>query len=111
MELQQQFKVTYKYPMALVLFTPLFPVAIGILLRLPKFILEIMSRKPWTLDWVRLLAIGIPTLAVLVMWTLAFSGYGGGPVSKFLVVTQPTLTTIAGIALGYILLDSIKESA
>ncbi|KPB05924.1 hypothetical protein AAV98_03050 [Bacillus sp. CHD6a] len=45
-----------------VIFATVFPVLIGILLRLPKLITEIKRDKAWSVNWIKLLAVGLPTL-------------------------------------------------
>ncbi|QSS98698.1 hypothetical protein IMZ31_11330 [Pontibacillus sp. ALD_SL1] len=110
MDLQQEYKITYERPTALLLFTTLFPVGIGILLRLPKFILEVMARTRWTFDWVRGLAVGVPALVVVAWSTLPLTPFGEGMrMPGLILVSQPTLTTVAGVVLGYLMLDSLKK--
>ncbi|GGD15075.1 hypothetical protein [Pontibacillus salipaludis] len=110
MALQEEFKVTYERPAASLLFAALFPVGIGVLLRLPKFILEVMARTPWTFDWIRGLAVGVPALVIVVWSTLPLTPYGEGMrMPDLILVGHPTLTTIAGVVLGYLMLDAFKK--
>ncbi|MYL35082.1 hypothetical protein GLW08_04270 [Pontibacillus yanchengensis] len=95
-----------------VIFTFLYPTLIGILIRLPKFIKEVKEKRKWAIDWVKLCAIGIPTLYVsqiIVLYSslphsvpLPFSG-------ALMRNIESPLSTIAGIIFGYIVLDSLKE--
>ncbi|KGP73254.1 hypothetical protein [Pontibacillus yanchengensis] len=95
-----------------VIFTFLFPTLIGILLRLPKFIKEVNEKRKWSIDWVKLCAMGIPTLYVsqiIILFSslphsvpLPFSG-------ALMRNIESPLSTIAGIIFGYIVLDSLKE--
>ncbi|PKR79130.1 hypothetical protein CEY16_05095 [Halalkalibacillus sediminis] len=91
-------------------FLAIFPILIGILLRLPQFILEIKSKQPWTFDWLKLLVIGLPALYVTLM-----------PLFYFLVPFEllfqneiisgrgEYFTITAGIVFGFVLLDSLKK--
>ncbi len=48
-------------------FVAVFPVVIGLVLRLPKLIIEIREKKQWTFDWIKFVVIGIPSLYIIVM--------------------------------------------
>lgn len=57
--------------MPVVLFTFLFSIFIGIMFKLPKFIDEFKQNKQWMFDWIKFIAIGLPSLdASIVSWTL-----------------------------------------
>ena len=49
-------------------FSSIFPIVIGILLKLPKFLNEIKQNKQWTFDWVKFIAIGFPSLCILIIY-------------------------------------------
>ncbi|WP_240951667.1 hypothetical protein [Bacillus sp. RO2] len=91
-----------------VIFATVFPVLIGILLRLPKLITEIKRDKAWSVNWIKLLAVGLPTLYVALVPLLSFTILG-----KYLPfaleIFHLDLSNIAGLIFGYVMLDSIKE--
>ncbi|WP_443259503.1 hypothetical protein [Virgibacillus sp. L01] len=92
-------------------FATLFPIVIGLLLRLPKLIIEIYNKKQWTFDWVKFIAIGLPCFYVLTMSLLPYSPLGQGsiPIPDIIITGSPTVTTVAGIVFGFVLLDSLKK--
>jgi hypothetical protein len=96
----------------LMIFSTIFPIFIGVLLRLPQLIIEIKEKRKWSIDWVKLTAIGIPTLYVSQMLILYFfTPFGSSlPFGRILMQNADIpLPTIAGIIFGYIVLDSLKE--
>lgn len=46
------------------IFSWLFPILLGMLLRLPHLAKDIIQRKRWSFDWIKLIAIGLPLLYV-----------------------------------------------
>ncbi|WP_162287800.1 hypothetical protein [Indiicoccus explosivorum] len=87
-----------------------FPVVIGILLRLPTFLLEVKEKKITSFDWSKFIAVGVPAFVLLVMLFLPFLPPLGGSaivrtIAAFSVSTVPTIT---GIVFGYVLLDSFR---
>ena len=99
----------------LLIFSAIFPIVIGVLLRLPKLIIEIKEKKEWTFEWVKVIAIGIPTLYVVVSPILTLTTTFG----RHLYFTEVrmftghlgsyTIITTAGIVFGYVLIDSLKK--
>lgn len=91
-----------------VIFATIFPVLIGILLRLPTLIKEIKQDKAWAVNWIKLLAVGLPTLYVALVPLLSLTILG-----KYLIfamdIIHLDLSTLAGVIFGYVLLDSLKE--
>ncbi|MEC5423499.1 hypothetical protein QGM71_08315 [Virgibacillus sp. C22-A2] len=92
-------------------FAIIFPVLIGLVLRLPKLIMEIKEKRLWTFDWVRFVAIALPSLIIILMAYLPFTSFGGNlvPLSQIMLIGGPTITTVAGIVFGYVLLDCLKK--
>ncbi|AOV07060.1 hypothetical protein [Sporosarcina ureilytica] len=99
-----------------IIYSLVFPVIIGMLLKLPGLIKDIKQQKKWTFDWVKLLAIGAPTFFIVTspvwiytIWT--YTSLGKHSIfADFLRVTISTpFTTAAGIVLGYCLLDILKR--
>lgn len=95
----------------IIMFAAIFPIVIGLLLRLPKLIIEIKENKQWTFDWIRFIAIAIPSLYIITMSILPFSPLSKGymPIPEIILIGGPTVTTVAGIVFGYVLLDSLKK--
>ena len=97
--------------MSFVLFSSIFPIVIGILLRLPKLIHEIKENRQWTFDWAKFIGIGLPSLCILSMYVVIF--YLPESVLPFIpqeiFLGNPTVQTIAGVVFGFVLLDSIKK--
>lgn len=94
-----------------VLFTSLFPIIIGILLKLPQFITEIRLKKQWTFDWLRFIVVGLPPLCILSLYMnmeyipetiITF-------IPQAILFGMDTIQPIAGIVFGYVLLDSFKS--
>jgi hypothetical protein len=92
------------------IFVAVFPVVIGLLLRLPKLIMEIKERKQWTFDWIKFVVVGLPSLYIVVMSIIPYTmGEGKIRIPEIILIGGPTMTTIAGIIFGYVLLDSLKK--
>ncbi|MFJ7827779.1 hypothetical protein [Psychrobacillus sp. NPDC096623] len=92
-------------------FASIFPIFIGLLLRLPKLIIEIKDKKKWTFDWMKVLVIGIPSLYIAIIHLLAFVIGTNLLISKtFLLLGDLSFTGIAGVIFGYVLLDSLKSN-
>ena len=98
------------------IYSLVFPVIIGMLLKLPVLVKDIQQQKKWIIDWVKLLAIGAPTFFIVtspvwiyLIWT--YTSLGEHSIfTDFLRITISTpFTTAAGIVLGYCLLDILKK--
>ncbi|MGP4108844.1 hypothetical protein [Virgibacillus sp. L01] len=94
--------------MPVLLFATIYPIVIGLFLRLPKLIIEIKEKKQWTFDWVKVVAIGIPALYIASLPILSTTGINF-VFSIDLMLMGTKLITIAGIVFGYVLLDSLKK--
>ncbi|MDA8222604.1 hypothetical protein [Desulfosporosinus sp.] len=44
------------------IYSALFPILVGIVLALPRLIQEFRKMGKWSIDWIKLLAVGTPTL-------------------------------------------------
>lgn len=84
-----------------------FPIVVGMLLRLPLLILEIKEKRQWIFDWQKFIAIAIPTLFIIIMFILSYSGIQ--TFINFILIGGANFISIAGIVLGYTLLDCLKE--
>ena len=79
--------------------------------RLPKFINEIKQNKQWMFDWIKFIAIGLPSLCILLINTLKI--YIPENMIEFIpqtiFLTDSTIPLIAGGVFGYVLIDSLKK--
>ncbi|WP_019414191.1 hypothetical protein [Paenisporosarcina sp. TG20] len=92
------------------LFTTVFMIVMGMLLRLPKLISEIKEHKRWTFDWIKIVAIGLPALYIAILPLMTLTSLGTDLLFANAVVTSGQLVKIAGIIFGYVLLDSLKKN-
>lgn len=110
LHLQHKAIVTFEIT-PVILFATIFSFTIGVLLRLPKLISQIKQNKQWTFDWIKFSAIGLPSLCILFIYV--FILYLPESILPFIpqaiFLQSPTIQMIAGVVLGYILLDSIKK--
>ncbi|QUG43000.1 hypothetical protein KD050_07105 [Psychrobacillus sp. INOP01] len=92
-------------------FASFFSIFIGMLLRLPKLILEIKDKKRWSFDWIKVIVIGIPSLYIAMIPLLAIA-YGTNLLfsNAVMLLGDITFTSIAGVIFGYVLLDSLKSN-
>ncbi|QHJ70665.1 hypothetical protein [Planococcus halotolerans] len=94
-----------------IVFLALFPVVIGVLMRLPKFLLERKERRAIGFDWFKFLAVGLPSLYVVLMTFLPFTSLRLR-IPSYMLTSEYAMTTIAaiaGIVFGYILLDCFHK--
>ncbi|MFD2043049.1 hypothetical protein ACFSTA_01865 [Ornithinibacillus salinisoli] len=97
--------------MPVVLFGTIFPIVIGLFLRLPKLLIEIKQNKQWTFDWIKFIAIALPSCYILSMSVLPFSSLGVNSIKipEIIMIGSPTIQIIAGVVFGYTFLDSLKK--
>ena len=90
-------------------FVSFFSIFIGMLLRLPKLIIEIRDKKKWSFDWIKVIIVGIPTLYIAMIPLFTVS-YGMSLLFSNAVMMLGDITYIlAGVIFGYVLLDSLKS--
>lgn len=108
--LGEKAKMTFEI-IPVITFTSLFPIAVGVLLRLPAFMIKVKEKRPWTFDWVKIGAIGIPALYIALIPLLSLTSFAGSLpfVMEIMLIGDSMLTTTAGIVSGYVLLNSIKR--
>lgn len=94
-----------------VLFFSIFSIIIGILLGLPKLINEIKQKRQWMFDWIKFMAIGLPSLLTLLVYVFIFQLPESilPFIPQVILLGNPTIQMTAGIVFGYVLLDSIKK--
>ncbi|WP_386057816.1 hypothetical protein [Thalassobacillus hwangdonensis] len=83
------------------------------LLRTPRLVIEIKEGKTWCFDWAKFIPIAVPAIFML---TVSLSTNISTPLTALgisvpglLINGQKELSIIAGIVLGYSLLDSLKR--
>ncbi|SFF04736.1 hypothetical protein [Alteribacillus iranensis] len=94
------------------IFSVVFPILIGVLLRLPQLLLEIKEKREWTCNWIKLLVVGAPALYVTSLPLLMYlpGGMNFWLVYEAMIVGNGTITTtVTGLVFGYVLLDSWIE--
>jgi hypothetical protein len=94
-----------------VIFITLFPILVGMVIRLPQLVADIIKKTPWSIDWVKLTVIGLPSLYITLaplVWIMNIPIYHGFVVER-IFRSDFSITTIAGLIFGYVLLDSLKE--
>lgn len=94
-----------------IIFASIFSIFMGMLLRLPKLIIEIKDKKRWSIDWVKVLVIGIPSIYIAMIPLMAIV-YGKNLLffNEVMLLGDFTFTYIAGVIFGYVLLDSLKSN-
>lgn len=94
-----------------IIYNIMFTIIIGMLLKLPVLLNEIQLQNKWTFDWVKLLALGIPTLYIITIPIWSNSSFGQRFLfgDYFRIINSTPFTTVAGIVLGYCLLDILKK--
>lgn len=108
--LKKEAGMTFKnFPV--MVFTFVFPIIKGMLLRLPKLIIEIKVKQPWTFDWVKVLAVGLPALYITFLPILAYTFPSMNLLFAHEILFENTvmIITTTGIIFGYTLIDSLKK--
>lgn len=99
-------------PLLIYLFFALYSVFAGLLMGLPKLILQLRKDKPWVFDWVVFIAICLPALFLVAMTIIPLTPLSGEwlIMFSFLYTGQTTIPTIAGVVFGYALLSCFKKT-
>ncbi|HSI65786.1 MAG TPA: hypothetical protein VK947_00085 [Planococcus sp. (in: firmicutes)] len=94
------------------LFNGLFPVFVGLLMGMPKFILQLRRDAPWMFDWIVFIAVCLPALLLVSMTLIPFTPLSGEWLIRFsfLFTGQTTIPTIAGVVFGYALMSCFKKT-
>jgi len=97
-------------------FSSLFSIVFGIVLAIPHRIKEFSKIGKWTVDWMKLLAIGLPTILlnlslILIILTpigkLKYFTYYNSFIE--VMITDNRVITLSGIFFGYILVSSLNK--
>ncbi len=85
----------------------LFPIMMGLIIALPKFLREAQKDGDWEIDWVKLIAIGIPVLYLTIfplVFVLPFlSTLYPYPIHRYLP------NNVSGVVLGYLVLSVMHK--
>ncbi len=66
LHLEEQSQMNFNV-LPLIVYATCINIVFGLLLRMPQFILEVRDGRPWTFQWIKLIAIGLPALYVATM--------------------------------------------
>lgn len=107
----RMYQETYFRPVPFIVFSVFFSIFVGIIIRIPRLMSDIKNKKRLRVDWFVLTTIGIPSLYIAISPLLLFF--------KVPLIIQTftiniissgfTITTIAGVIFGYIILDCLEE--
>lgn len=80
-------------------------------MRLPKWMLQKRMGIGWSFDWPVFLAIGCPSLLLVLMAFVPFIPLLGGAFAlpRLLLFSETTVPTIAGVTFGYVLLNCFVD--
>lgn len=70
-QLEEKASITFTMSSVLI-FVTIYPMVIGMFLRLPKLIMEIKEKRQWTFDWIKFVSIGIPALFITTLPILSY---------------------------------------
>ena len=94
------------------IFSILFPIIIGILLGLSKFINELKKEGTWKWDWVKFLAAGLPTLYISSFYILAYfqiSPYLYPSKLIYIISGSEFIFNLSAMAFGYLFLTTLYK--
>src|SRR5699024_2161475 len=94
--------------LSLMIITVVYHIILGMLLRLPKLILEWKQYNKWSYDWMKFFVVALPNLFVLILFVLSY--FNLFTVVHVFIVGDYILPTVVGLVFGYALLDCIKGS-
>jgi hypothetical protein len=93
------------------IFMTVFPVFLGLLFALPGFVKTLRCEGKWQIDWVKLLAVGLPALYGTTYLLFFFT-----PIGRFLPFAGylsafggSDFSLVSGIVFGYTLLRVVKK--
>ncbi|GIO08758.1 hypothetical protein J31TS6_47860 [Brevibacillus reuszeri] len=92
------------------LYSSLYPILIGLLFALPKFVRLIKVEGRLSYDWIRIVAVGIPTLFGATVFLIYFSPLGAYFPSISILSVGTKFSTICGIVFGYLILSCFQKS-
>lgn len=100
---------TYK-PIPRQIFIIFFTIFLGLLLAMPQLIGKLKKQGSWSVDWIKLIAAGIPALYLNIQIIGYFSSLGNFFALGVVVFSaNPATHYISGIVLGYLLFASLDK--
>ena len=90
----------------LLIYNAIAPIFVGLLIAIPSFIHEARKKGKWKFDWIKFIAIGIPSLYLALYLPLVYSIPVIYPV-RFSVMNFNMLIAMGGIVFGYLTLTSL----
>ncbi len=104
-------------------YTVVFPVFIGLLMGLPRFISNLLGSGHWEVDWTKLISIVLPAFIITMLPFISFTPIGDNVVIAFLMkysglnylssylfnFSSLLPQTISGIIFGYLILMVISK--
>lgn len=109
-ELLIQAKTTFNR-MPHLYFITVYPVLLGILFSLPSLFRKISAQGKWGYDWIKALAVGIPTFLGSTLLFLTYSPYGNYLPKYLRMLASSEFTSLCGLALGYTITSCIKKKS
>lgn len=104
---------TYYDPLPYLVFSALFPIFVGMIIRLPRLMTDILNKKKWSVNWGKLLGIGIPLAYTSLSPILFFINVPSKLANQWnhqIFSLNLSMTSIAGVIFGYILLDCLMQN-
>lgn len=100
------------YNLIQICFLAFFPVFVGLLLGLPRFISTVHKQGYWKCDWILLLAVGLPTFCVVLLALLSLTQVTTEmPLIGKIGFVHNNLVTISGIVFGYVLVTVFNKQS
>ena len=93
-------------------FSSIFPIIIGMFLALPNLISKAREQGSWTIDWVKLITIGIVSLFLAMAQIMCFSPIGHYAPKLYLWLSRfnSQAVTISGVVFGYLVFSIPQKS-
>ena len=90
-------------------FITVYPILIGLLLSLPGMIRKFNAQGKWSYDWIKALAIGVPTLYGSTIVLLQYSPFGNYLPKYFRMIASTEFISLSGLVLGYTIIACIQK--
>lgn len=87
------------------------PIAAGVSISLPRFVVMLKEEGRWRIDWIKLIAAGLPTLYMAILPLLALHfGLNNLPFVIYLLYRHAIMPIISGVVFGYLLLAVFNKN-
>ena len=94
------------------IFMAIFSIAIGVLLAIPNLYTNLKKPGEWSLDWIKLTAIGLPTLYIAIFPTkyfLSIGKYIPDTIGNIMLMHSLFPQSLSGVIFGYSLVSAIAK--